>query len=84
MDSKMYGETESPDCPDVNDKNFCKKIRKSGILAGVHSIGMTLDMHPTMPVLLPNWGGHEITQGPWGGQAEFRNIEFHNFKAKSL
>lgn len=83
-DSKFYGETESEDCPQkTNIGTFCYKGRKGGLLAGVHVVGTSAIMHSPKPVMLPHWNSHTIAQGAWGGKNIFRNLEFHNFSAKT-
>lgn len=79
-DSKLYGESASPDCPE--DKSFCYKGRKTGIIVNANNIGNGLSMHPTMPSALELWAG-QLKQGPWGGLGFFKNLEFINFKPES-
>lgn len=79
-DSKLYGEfAESSDCPD--DGSFCKMIKKTGLITSTHQIGGGKAMHPTMPVDLPHH--MHVQQGPWGGRALFRNLEFIGFKRET-
>jgi len=78
-DSKFYGESPSPDCPD--DKSFCYNIPKAGLLSSIHGIGSGIGMHPTMPSALPL--SAQIGQGAWGARSLFKNLELINFKAKT-
>jgi len=83
-DSKFYGETVSPDCPEsTGEGTFCTALQKGGLLAGISMVGHEMELHPTMPMNLPHWAGHFVQQGAWGSKFLFKNLEFHNFRAKT-
>jgi hypothetical protein len=75
-DNKLYGETESPDCP--KNGGFCMKFDKTAFLSvGFPKRGKAL--HITIPSDFPPERYNKIPV--FGGKAILRNNEFRNFKA---
>lgn len=79
-DSKVYGESASPDCPQRGKGGFCNKYSKCGLMSAV-SITGGKPIHPMMPSPKPY---HKCkSYGTWGGTAIFKNFEFINFYEKT-
>lgn len=78
-DNKIYGETESPDCP--NNGGFCKRSDKFGVMNSYFTRGGK-PLHIDMPSALPV---HKIKKiSLWGGNTVLNNNEFINFRNKTV
>jgi hypothetical protein len=80
-DSTIYGDfPESSDCPE--DKSFCKKLDKIGVIQSNANNDGALPVHleaPCLPVQLPVW--LSATTSAWSFRAIYRRLKFIGFPA---
>lgn len=74
--SKIYGESPAPDCPQNGKGGYCDKGERCGLMSAVSLTGAK-PIHPMMPSPKPY---HKCkSYGSWGATAYFENMEFINF-----
>jgi hypothetical protein len=79
-DSKLYGESASPDCPQNGRGGFCIRYDKCGLMSAISFLGPK-PIHPTIQPLKPY---HKtMSFATWAGIAIFENFEFINFHEKT-
>lgn len=75
-DIKIYGESESPDCP--NNAGFCHLYHKSGLISP-STTWNGKDLHISMASPLPP---HKIKSiSSWGGKVVFNRLQFINWNS---
>jgi len=74
--SKIYGESPAPDCPQDSKGGYCDKGSRCGLMSAV-SITGGKPIHPMMPSPKPY---HKCkSYASWSSVALFENMEFINF-----
>jgi len=74
--SKIYGESPAPDCPQNGQGGYCFKFEKCGLMSAI-SITKTKPIHPDKPSPKPY---HKPkSYGVWGATALYENMEFINW-----
>jgi hypothetical protein len=79
-DSKIYGESPAPDCPQNGAGGYCFKQPKCGIWSA-SSIIKNKEIYPTAASKKPY--SKYKSHANWGGVVSFENVEFINFPAKT-
>jgi len=80
-DSKIYGESPMPDCPQNGDGGYCfKDLPKCGFLS-FFAANSPRTFHPRAPSAKPMHTTHSFAS--WGTTGHFYNNEFINFYPKT-
>jgi hypothetical protein len=78
--SKIYGNSPAPDCPQQGKGGYCDKSTRCGLMSAV-SIQGAKPIHPMMPSPKPY---HKCkSYASWSASAHFENMEFLNFYSKT-
>ena len=79
-DLHIYGESESPDCPQDGEGGFCHKYHKMAFLASVGTY-KGKDLHISKASALPPHNMKSIAS--WSITVKAYNVKFINFKSKT-
>lgn len=79
-DIRIYGESDSPDCPQNGVGGFCYSKEKVGYLSAL-SVEGGKAFHETLPPMIPL---HKIMkEANWQAKVELKRMQFIDFKAKT-
>ena len=80
FDNSIYGESDSPDCPNQGHGGFCLKRSKMG-LQSFYGMDSNKPLHITSPSELP---AHKISDEPiWNVKIQLNRTKFYGFKSKT-
>lgn len=75
-DSKIFGASPSPDCPQDGQGGYCDKSRRCGFLSSIF-VASTMEHHPIDPPMKPHY--KSMGEGAWSGVTKLYRNEFINW-----
>ena len=75
--SKIYGESPAPDCPQNGRGGYCDKSSRCGLMSAISLEPKPKPIHPLAPTFKPYH--KSMNYASWSAVALFKNMEFINF-----